>query len=346
MAKLASTVDSYFTDESLATDTGPKATFVIGQLCAGKTTHRKKHCGGKFVLLDAGDVYLKLNSGSWTDFGKRFDGEMKQACFAIVGRAVMQKRSIVCELLVDNEETSRAFNAVRKGLGGLGYDIGIVDIDCDLETAKKRNAEREMNNISSYYTTSYHLNALLDVIKLKTSGQLESGTCDVCGAEARYPDGHLLTTRQVVGAPGYWEKVYGLNRESLQSRGVSSFDEFRKNSEARAELAERFAGETTPWMVCSLCISTFPVDASATHAHARQWWEHVAVYELPGVGPVPLSAVNMGDDLPSADAGHEASDISQNAQRRWWEFWKSSNKRMNEDGDTSSTEQSESAAQE
>ena len=137
MTKLASIVASYFTDESLASDNGPKATFVIGPLCAGKTTHRKQHYGEEFVLLDAGDVYLKLNRGSWTDFGKHLESEMKQACVAIVGRAVFQKRNIVCELLIDNEETSGAFSAVRKGLSDLGYDIGIVDIDCDHETARR-----------------------------------------------------------------------------------------------------------------------------------------------------------------------------------------------------------------
>ena len=322
MAELAATVDSYFTDSSLATD-GPKATFITGQLCAGKTTHRKKHCGEDFVLLDAGDVYLKLNNGSWTDFGRRLESDMKRACFAIAGRSVMQKRSMVSELLVDNEETARAFKVVREGLADLGYDISIVDMDCDIETAKRRNAEREVNNISSYHTTSYHLNTLLDVIRAKRSGQLETGTCDVCGTKVRYPEGHLLTTRQVVGTPGYWKKVYALNREALQSRGASSLEEFKENSEIRTEFAERFAGEATPWMICSRCITTFPVDASETHSHAKQWWECVAVHDLPGVGPVPLSAVKMDDDPRSSEAGHKASHAGHPGRRRWWKSGKS-----------------------
>jgi hypothetical protein len=83
------------------------------------------------------------------------------------------------------------------------------------------------------------------------------------------------------------------------------------------------AAETTPWMVCSSCISTFPVDAGATHLHAKRWWECVAVYDLPGVGAVPFSAVNMGDGSLSAETGHVASGTAHKAQRRWWEFWKS-----------------------
>jgi hypothetical protein len=308
--------------------------FVIGQLCAGKTTHRKQHCGGEFVLLDAGDVYLKLNSGSWTDFGKHLESEMKQACIAIVGRAVFQKRNIVCELLVDNEETARAFGAVRKGLADLGYDIGIADIDCDLETAKRRNAERAENNISSYYTTSYHLNAFLGILKAKRSGELESGRCDACGDEVRYPEGHLLTTRQVVGTPGYWEKLYGMQLESLRSRGISSFDEFRKNSGVKTEFAERLAGEATPWMICNRCVSMFPVDAEVTHLHAKRWWECIAVYDLPGVGPVPLSAVNMGDASPPSETVLEAAATNRRGGRRWWEFWKGSNKRLKTDEKT------------
>jgi hypothetical protein len=295
MAKHVAIVEQYFTDESLARDGKPKATFVVGQLCAGKTTYRKKHCVRDFVLVDAGDVYLKLNNGSWADFGKNMVSDMKQVCFAIAARAVMQQRNIVCELVVDSEDVVKVFQAVRNGLTELGYSISIVDIDCDLETAKKRNAARQTNNISAYYTTGYDLKTFMDVIRFKKSGELESGVCDVCGSEVRYPGGHLLTTRQVVGCPGYWEKVYEQQRESLQLRGVSSFEDFKKNPEVKTELAERFAAETTPWMVCSSCISTFPVDAGATHLHAKQWWECAAVYDLPGVGAVPLSAVNMGD---------------------------------------------------
>jgi hypothetical protein len=197
--------------------------------------------------------------------------------------------------VVDSEDVVKVFRIVQNGLTELGYSISIVDIDCDLETAKKRNATRQTDNISAYYTTGYGLSTFIDVIRVKKSGELESGVCDVCGSRVRYPEGHLLTTRQVVGCPGYWEKVYEQQRESLQLRGVFSFEDLKKNPEVRTELAQRFAAETTPWMVCSSCISTFPVDAEVTHLHAKQWWECVAVYDLPGVGAVPLSAVNMGD---------------------------------------------------
>jgi hypothetical protein len=321
MAEHVSTVDEYFTDESFARDGKPNATFVVGQLCAGKTTYRMEHCARDFVLVDAGDVYLKLNNGSWADFGKNMESDMKQVCFAIAARAVMQRRNMVCELVVDSEDVVKVFQAVQNGLTELGYSVSIADIDCDVETAKKRNATRQKDNISAHYTTGYDLNTFIDVIRVKTSDELESGVCDVCGIRVRYPEGHLLTTRQVVGCPGYWEKVYEQQRESLQSRGVTSFENLKKNQEVRTELAERFATEATPWMVCSSCVSTFPVDVGVTHSHAKQWWECVAVYDLPGVGAVPLSAVNMGDCSLSTETEHVASGLEQKAQRRWWEFW-------------------------
>ena len=317
MAKHVTIVNQYFTDESFAREGKPKATFVIGQLCAGKTTYRRKHCGKDFVLVDAGDVYLKLNNGSWVDFGKNMVSNMKQVCFAIAARAVMQKRNIVCELVVDSKSVLSVFQAVQNGLSELGYSIGIVDLDCDPETAKKRNATRQTDNISAYYTTSYTLSTLMDVVRVKKSGELDSGVCDVCGTKVRYPEGHLLTTRQVVGCPGYWEKVFGQQRESLQLRGVSSFEDLKKNAEVRTELAEQFASESTPWLVCSNCISTFPVDTGSTHLHAKRWWEYVAVYDLPGVGAVPLSAVNMGDGSLSVETEHVASGTVHKAQKRW-----------------------------
>ena len=322
MVEHVSTVDEYFTDESLARDGKPNATFVVGQLCAGKTTYRMEHCARDFVLVDAGDVYLKLNNGSWADFGKNIESDMKQVCFAIAARAVMQRRNIVCELVVDSEDVVKVFQAVQNGLTELGYSVSIADIDCDVETAKKRNATRQKDNISAHYTTGYDLNTFIDVIRVKKSDELESGVCDVCGIRVRYPEGHLLTTRQIVGCPGYWEKVYEQQRESLQSRGVTSFENLKKNQEVRTELAERFATEATPWMVCSSCVSTFPVDVGVTHSHAKQWWECVAVYDLPGVGAVPLSAVNMGDCSLSTETEHVASGTEQKAQRRWWEFWR------------------------
>lgn len=338
MAKHVAVVDQYFTDESLARDGKPKATFVVGQLCAGKTTYRRKHCVKDFVLVDAGDAYLKLNNGSWVDFGKNKVSNMIEVCFAIAARAVMQKRNIVCEFVVDSKDVLSVFQAVQDGLSELGYSIGIVDLDCDPETAKKRNATRQTDNISAYYTTEYTLRALMEVVRVKKSGELESGVCDVCGTRVRYPGGHLLTTRQVVGCPGYWEKVFEQQRESLQLRGVSSFEDLLKNMEVRTELARQFASESTPWLVCGSCISTFPVDAGATHLHAKRWWECAAVYDLPGVGAVPLSAVNMGDGLLSAETEHVASGTARKARKRWWEFWKISNKHKHADGDTLSQE--------
>ncbi|MCP4213648.1 MAG: ATP-binding protein [bacterium] len=322
MTEHIAAVNQYFTDESFARDRKPKATFIVGPICAGKTTYRKKHCVEDFVLVDAGDVYLKLNNGSWTDFGKNLVRDMKQVSFAVAARAVMQRRNIVCELVVDSEDIAKMSRAVQNGLTELGYGVNVVDIDCDLETAKKRNAARPTDNISAYYTTGYALSTLMDVIKVKKSGELESGVCDACGGGVKYPEGHLLTTRQVVSCPGFWQMLYEQQRESLVSRGASSFEDFKKHRGVATELAGQFASETTPWMVCSSCISMFPVDAEATHQHAKRWWECVALYDLPGVGAVPLTAVNMGEGSLFAAAGQEASGSVPKKRKRWWEFLK------------------------
>src|SRR5215467_8016025 len=56
---------------------------------------------------------------------------------------------------------------------------------------------------------------LLEQRALGTGGHLvhdqvveESGVCDVCNAKVANPNGYLLTTRQVVGTPGYWRHYY------------------------------------------------------------------------------------------------------------------------------------------
>ena len=157
-------VDSYFSTESLPQQVQPAFVMVVGVICAGKTTHIQQHFGKTHVSLDAGRIYLQLNEGSWSYFGKKYEDEMKRIGQAILTKAVVERRNIVVEVLGYTDIPQ--IKAIYTGFKKRGYRTIMVELDCELETAVQRNASREKNNISAYFTESYHINWLLDVLGL------------------------------------------------------------------------------------------------------------------------------------------------------------------------------------
>ncbi len=132
---------------------------------------------------------------------------------------------------------------------------------------------------------------------------VESGVCDVCGNRVNRPEGHLLTTKEVVGTPAYWQRYYEIHRSEMTG-AVSSYSEFCGNTVLRNGVTAAIAGQRTPWLVCEKCVALFGVDVSQVRSYARQWWESRKTFEPPGTGAAPLSAVRM-------EATERVSAISQ-----------------------------------
>jgi hypothetical protein len=122
----------------------------------------------------------------------------------------------------------------------------------------------------------------------------QQGVCDICNAGVMSPYGHLLTTQQVVSSPMYWLHYYEAHKAEFQAFGIASFDQFRQNPAIRDMCSSTLAGQKTPWMVCEACIIKFNVDRAQTQGYARQFWGSGKLFEPPGSGPAPLSAVDMG----------------------------------------------------
>ncbi len=150
----------------------------------------------------------------------------------------------------------------------------------------------------------------------------ESGVCDICTQKVLRPNGHLLTTREVIGTPAYWQHYHQHHRSELAGMGVSSFGDFCRNALVRTTCAEAMAGQSTPWMVCERCIQMFTVDRDQALTYARQWWESGRKYSPPGTGPAPLSSVNMGDGKVMLSGGDVAAQRQAKPRNKWWEFWK------------------------
>ena len=129
---------------------------------------------------------------------------------------------------------------------------------------------------------------------------LDSGTCDVCLCGLSRPAGYLLTTTEVVSAPGYWRSYYELHKQELVELQVHSYEEF-----CRAQPVFRtvfgIAAMDTPWLVCDRCILLFGVDHTRARDYAarwwrsRKWWRFRWTFRPPSSGAADISAINMGD---------------------------------------------------
>ena len=151
--------------------------------------------------------------------------------------------------------------------------------------------------------------------------RLASGVCDICNGKVTSPDGYLLTTKEVVSTPKYWQHYYRYHKGEFKAMGVLSFEDFCHNPLMRASCVNTVAGQRTPWMACENCISMFDVDREKTRVYARQWWQNKA-FQPPGNGPALLSEINMGDArliFPMAGTG---KPFAIEPTRKWWEFWK------------------------
>ena len=150
----------------------------------------------------------------------------------------------------------------------------------------------------------------------------ESGVCDICTRKVSSPDGYLLTTKEVVSTPQYWQHYYQYHKSEFTSMGVSSYADFCRNPVIRASCGDALAGQRTAWMVCDNCISMFSVDREITRNYAKQWWKSKRTFSPPGTGSVPLSAINMGDARVMSSTTERKERISITPKKKWWEFWK------------------------
>jgi hypothetical protein len=78
---------------------GPTIAFVLGIVCAGKTTFRRKHFGKEWVVVDAGELYLAANGGDWRGFAQT--------------NAPMERVRDNCEVLVLSAGVSTALTLDR-----------------------------------------------------------------------------------------------------------------------------------------------------------------------------------------------------------------------------------------
>ncbi len=137
----------------------PALVLIMGGVAAGKTRFRKGQYPSGYVVLDAGEMFINLSNGQYFDFPSIHKDRMQDLGKELAYRALSERRNIVCEIIGDkNESTSMMIKAVRS----IGYEVDIQGVTCDTDVAIERNQSRSINNISAYFTQSYHMRWLLE----------------------------------------------------------------------------------------------------------------------------------------------------------------------------------------
>ena len=147
----------FFDPSSLAAGEEPVLHVVMGAPCTGKSRFIRAQLGSGVVHLDAPRIFLGFCRGEVLEFPGELETKLERVGAAAARRAVEEKRSIVVEVLGQDEQ----MNKMSRALESCGYRIDIQVLDCDVETAVKRNEARGENNISAYYAEAFHYRWLM-----------------------------------------------------------------------------------------------------------------------------------------------------------------------------------------
>lgn len=142
-----------------ASTTQPIFVVVFGGIASGKTRFRRDKYADGFTHIDAGDIFISLCGGRYYEFPAHFEDELNYFGRDLARTAVYDRNNIVCEANASGDAMVRELAAAMKTAG---YTIKVDMLKCTLEEAERRNVSRGIDNISSYYSQSYHLQWLID----------------------------------------------------------------------------------------------------------------------------------------------------------------------------------------
>ena len=131
----------------------PEFVIVMGGVCTGKTTFRKEKFADGYTHIDAGEIFIQLSQGQYYDFPCHLEEKMNQIGLDKMRESLKNRKNIVIEIIGENKEL--LINCAEK-LKKLNYSNKLILLQCEPDTALKRNADRDNNNISAYYCEPYH----------------------------------------------------------------------------------------------------------------------------------------------------------------------------------------------
>ena len=159
---LGAEIKKYFDNASISTNGSPEFVLLCGAVCNGKTTMRKQQYSKGYVLIDAAEIFLSLSNGEYYDFGTTFEEPLELIGSLITRQAIRERRNIVTEII---GATKEVMFPIIDAMKSIVYKINMIYVECEMEESWKRNVERSNDNISAYYTESYHQRWILEAVQ-------------------------------------------------------------------------------------------------------------------------------------------------------------------------------------
>ena len=132
----------------------PEFVIVMGSVCSGKTTHRKKKFTNGYVNIDAGEIFIQLSQGQYYDFPSHLESEMNEIGLEIMRRSFKNRYNIVIEIIGAKQELiEKLIEFAEK----LNYSTKVEILHCEIDVAWQRNVSRDKDNISAHFCESYHV---------------------------------------------------------------------------------------------------------------------------------------------------------------------------------------------
>ncbi|MFH0342905.1 MAG: zeta toxin family protein [Chromatiales bacterium] len=146
-------VNAAFDESPLVEGNTPALALIMGGAAVGKTRFRRKRYARGYVVVDAGDIFIKLSRGGTFDFPSHLEKPMEVIGSSIARRAVRERRNIVVELIgAEFEPVDRLIDTYKS----LGYRVNVNYLRADLEQSWEWNINRSENNISAYHAEPYN----------------------------------------------------------------------------------------------------------------------------------------------------------------------------------------------
>jgi len=134
---------------------------IMGGVCSGKTTHRKENYSAGYLSIDASDIFIELSKGEYYDFPSHLEREMNNIGLNRMRKAIQNSDNIVIEIIGANQKPIEEIIEYSKRIG---YKTKLIHLTCDIEEAKRRNDNREDDNISAHFCEPYHIKWLKQVV--------------------------------------------------------------------------------------------------------------------------------------------------------------------------------------
>lgn len=130
---------------------------IVGAPLTGKTTYITNNYSdtSKYYIFDYARTYLQMFDSFDDETEENVAEVMTEMSIATMEEVFFNGKDLVVEFCLGETEKDGALKDLINEFKDAGFEVNLVQLDCEVEEARRRNEEVQMN--PSYYS-SYHLN--------------------------------------------------------------------------------------------------------------------------------------------------------------------------------------------